>query len=161
MSGEARIVRIASDVKLGKNVKLHPFVKLRGCEIGDNTRIGTFVEIQKGAKVGADCKISSYVAICEGVIIEDGVFIGHGVTFVNEFDHGGAGQGGDGPTRADRIRLPAVVRKGASIGSNSRILAGVTIGEGSMVGARSVLDCDVPMNTIVVGNPAHIVGSTR
>ena len=161
MSTGAETLRIAADVKLGKNVKLYAFVKLYGCEIGDNTRIGTFVEIQKGAKIGANCRISSYSSICEGVVIEDGVFVGQGVTFINEGDPRAVITEGSLQTEADGICLPTVVRKGASIGCNSTILAGVTIGEGSMVGAGSVVEHDVPINTIVAGNPAQVLRSVR
>jgi UDP-2-acetamido-3-amino-2,3-dideoxy-glucuronate N-acetyltransferase len=148
---------IAADVKLGKCVTLYAFVNLYGCEIGDNTKIGTFVEIQKGAKIGANCKISSHAFICEGVTIEDGVFIGHGVTFINDLYPRALTQAGELQTESDWTCTATMVRKGASIGSGSTILAGITIGENAMIGAGSVVTHDVPSNTIVVGNPARVL----
>jgi UDP-2-acetamido-3-amino-2,3-dideoxy-glucuronate N-acetyltransferase len=156
IEGES-LVRMASDVKLGKDVKLYAFVNLYGCEIGDNTRIGTFVEIQKGAQIGANCKISSHSFICEGVTIEDGVFVGHGVTFINDRYPRAATAAGTLKTEVDWTCLPTVVRKGASIGSGSTILGGITIGENAMVGAGSVVTHDVPPNVIVAGNPARVL----
>jgi len=149
-------VSIAPDVKLGENVKIHNFVNLYGCEIGDNTKIGVFVEIQKNAKVGKDCKISSHTFICEGVTIEDNVFIGHSVVFIN--DPYPRATNGDGmlQTEEDWKVEPILVKKGASIGSNCTILSNVTIGENAIVGAGSVVTRDVPSNTIVAGNPARI-----
>lgn len=151
------LLTIAPDVKLGKCVKLYAFVNLYGCEIGDNTKIGTFVEVQKGVKIGANCKISSHTFICEGVTIEDGVFIGHGVTFINDVYPRAVTTEGALQTEADWTCVPTVVRKGASIGSGSTILAGVTIGENAMVGAGSVVTHDVLPNTIVAGNPARVL----
>lgn len=149
--------RIAPDVKLGKDVKIFAFVNLYGCSIGDNSRIGTFVEIQKGAAVGRNCKISSHTFICEGVTIEDEVFIGHNVTFINDMYPRAARADGTPQTEDDWKVIPTLVRKGASIGSSATILAGVTIGEGAIVGAGSVVTRDVPPWTIVAGNPAGIL----
>jgi len=151
------LLTIAPDVKLGKCVKLYAFVNLYGCEIGDNTKIGTFVEIQKGAKIGANCKISSHTFICEGVTIEDGVFIGHGVTFINDLYPRALTGAGALQTETDWTCIPTVVRKGASIGSGSTILPGIIIGENAIVGAGSVVTHDVPPNTIVAGNPARVL----
>jgi UDP-2-acetamido-3-amino-2,3-dideoxy-glucuronate N-acetyltransferase len=158
MSTEKEPLRvIATDVKLGKCVKLYAFVNLYGCEIGDNTKIGTFVEVQKGVKIGANCKISSHTFICEGVTIEDGVFIGHGVTFINDLFPRALTEAGMLQAETDWTCTATMVRKGASIGSGSTILAGVTIGENSMVGAGSVVTHDVPPDTVVAGNPARIL----
>jgi acetyltransferase-like isoleucine patch superfamily enzyme len=151
------LLLVAADVKLGKCVKLYAFVNLYGCEIGDNTKIGTFVEVQKGAKIGANCKISSHAFICEGVIIEDGVFIGHGVSFINDLYPRAVTRAGELQTEADWTCIATVVRKGASIGSGSTILAGITIGENAMIGAGSVVTHNVPPNTIVAGNPARVL----
>jgi acetyltransferase-like isoleucine patch superfamily enzyme len=146
---------VSDDVKLGHNVKLSKFINLYGCSIGDNTKIGSFVEIQKNAIVGKNCKISSHTFICEGVTIEDGVFIGHSVTFVNDtFPRATADDGGL-QTEADWKVEFTLVRRGASIGSGATILANVTIGENAIVGAGSVVTKDVPPNTIVAGNPAR------
>lgn len=150
---------IAPSVKLGENVKVYDFVNLYGCEIGDNSRIGTFVEIQKNAKVGRNCKISSHTFICEGVTIEDDVFIGHGVMFINDSYPRATSEGGGLQTESDWVVEPTVVRKGASIGSNATILSKVTIGEKAIVGAGSVVTRDVPPNTIVAGNPARVLRS--
>jgi len=149
--------RIAPDVQLGKNVKIYDFVNLYGCEIGDNTKIGTFVEIQKNAKVGDNCKISSHTFICEGVTIEDDVFISHNVTFINDLYPRATAADGDLQTENDWTCIPTLVKKGASIGSSATILCGVTIGENAMVGAGSVVTKDVPPGTIVAGNPARIM----
>lgn len=149
--------RISPDVKLGENVKIFAFVNLYGCTIGDNTKIGTFVEIQKGAVVGQNCKISSHTFICEGVTIEDGVFIGHNVVFINDIYPRATAADGSLQTEADWKVIPTLVRKGASIGSNATILGGVTIGEGSIVGAGAVVTKDVPAWTVVAGNPARIL----
>jgi UDP-2-acetamido-3-amino-2,3-dideoxy-glucuronate N-acetyltransferase len=149
--------RIAPDVQLGKNVKIYDFVNLYGCEIGDNTKIGTFVEIQKNAKVGDNCKISSHTFICEGVTIEDDVFISHNVTFINDLYPRATAADGDLQTENDWTCIPTLVKKGASIGSSATILCGVTIGENAMVGAGSVVTKDVPAGTIVAGNPARIM----
>ena len=147
---------IAPDVKLGKNVKIHKFVNLYGCEVDDNTKIGCFVEIQKNARVGKHCKISSHTFICEGVIIEDNVFIGHNVTFINDKYPRSTNNNGELQTEEDWKVDPIIVKKGASIGSGATILCNVTIGENAIVGAGSVVTKDVPPNTIVVGNPARI-----
>jgi acetyltransferase-like isoleucine patch superfamily enzyme len=149
--------RIAPDVKLGENVKIFAFVNLYGCSIGDNTKIGTFVEIQKGAAVGRNCKISSHTFICEGVTIEDEVFIGHGVTFINDLYPRATTAGGGLQTEDDWKVIPTVVKQGASIGSGATILAGVTIGEQAIVGAGSVVTRDVPPRTVVAGNPARVL----
>ena len=150
---------IAPDVKLGKHLKLSQFINLYGCEVGDATKIGAFVEIQKNAKVGKHCKISSHTFICEGVTIEDDVFIGHGVTFVNDtFPRATAGDG-NLQTEADwKVEL-TFIKKGASIGSGATILSNLTVGENAIVGAGSVVTRDVPPNTIVVGNPAKVLRS--
>jgi acetyltransferase-like isoleucine patch superfamily enzyme len=150
---------IAPDVKLGKDVRLARFINLYGCEVGDETKIGAFVEIQKNAKVGRRCKISSHTFICEGVTIEDFVFIGHGVTFINDAYPRATTESGDLQTEQDWKVAPTLVRKGASIGSGSTILANVTIGEQAIVGAGSVVTRDVPARTIVAGNPARVLRS--
>lgn len=147
---------IAPDVKLGKDVKLSSFINLYGCEIGDNTKIGAFVEIQKKATVGRNCKISSHTFVCEGVTIEDDVFVGHSVTFIND-SYPRATAGGQLQTEADWKVETTVVKKGASIGSGSTILSRVTIGENAIVGAGSVVTKDVPASAIVAGNPARIL----
>jgi len=149
--------RITPDVKLGKNVKIFAFVNLYGCAIGDNTKIGTFVEIQKGAVVGRNCKISSHTFICEGVTIEDEVFVGHGVTFINDLYPRATTASGGLQTEDDWKVIPTVVKKGAAIGSGATILAGVTIGEQAIVGAGSVVTRDVPPRTVVAGNPARVL----
>jgi acetyltransferase-like isoleucine patch superfamily enzyme len=149
-------LRVAADVKLGTDVQMFAFANLYGCEIGDNTKIGTFVEIQKGAKIGANCKISSHTFICEGVIVEDEVFVGHNVTFINDrFPR--ATNSGRLQAEADWTCIPTLVKRGASLGSSATILCGVTIGEGAIVGAGSVVTKDVPADTIVAGNPARIL----
>lgn len=148
---------IAADVKLGKDVRLAKFINLYGCSIGDNTKIGTFVEVQKNAAVGKNCKISSHTFICEGVTIEDEVFIGHGVTFVNDTYPRAANPGGALQTEADWKVEYTTVRKGASIGSGSTILANVTIGESAIIGAGSVVTKNVPPNSIAAGNPAKVL----
>ena len=150
---------IAPDVKLGKNVKLAKFINLYGCEIGDDTKIGTFVEVQKNARIGRRCKISSHAFICEGVTIEDCVFIGHGVTFINDSYPRAANSNGSLQSEKDWKVEYTLVKKGASIGSGSTILANVTIGENAIVGAGSVVTKDVPANTIVAGNPARVLRS--
>jgi UDP-2-acetamido-3-amino-2,3-dideoxy-glucuronate N-acetyltransferase len=147
---------IAPDVKLGKNVKIHKLVNLYGCDIGDNTKIGAFVEIQKNAKVGRYCKISSHTFICEGVVMEDNVFVGHNVTFVNDKYPRSTNNNGGLQTEEDWKVEPTIVKKGASIGSGATILCNVKIGENAIVGAGSVVTKDVPPNTIVAGNPARI-----
>ena len=148
---------ISGDVKLGENVKLSKFINLYGCTIGDNTKIGAFVEVQKNAAVGRNCKISSHTFICEGVTIEDDVFIGHGVTFVNDSYPRATAPEGKLQTEADWSVEPTLVQKGASIGSGSTILAKVTIGENAIIGAGSVVTKDVPPGTIVAGNPAKVL----
>jgi acetyltransferase-like isoleucine patch superfamily enzyme len=148
---------IAPDVRLGANVKLAKFINMYGCEIGDNTKIGTFVEIQKNAKVGRNCKISSHSFICEGVAIEDDVFIGHGVTFTNDRYPRATSEGGTLQTEKDWTVEFTLVRKGASIGSGATILPNLTIGEKAIVGAGSVVTRDVPPNAVVAGNPARVL----
>lgn len=148
---------IAPDVKLGQAVKLSKFINLYGCQIGDETKIGAFVEIQKNASVGSRCKISSHTFVCEGVTIEDNVFIGHGVTFINDSYPRAATPAGELQTEKDWNVEPTRVRKGASIGSGSTILSNVTIGENALVGAGSVVTRDVPANAIVAGNPARLL----
>jgi len=147
---------IAPDVKLGAGVKLSKFINLYGCEVGDNTKIGAFVEIQKNAAVGKNCKISSHTFICEGVTIEDNVFIGHGVTFINDSYPRATTVEGQLQTESDWKVERTVVKKGASIGSGSTILSNVTIGKNAIVGAGSVVTKDVPANAIVAGNPARL-----
>jgi len=148
---------ITPDVKLGQNVKLSKFINLYGCEVGDNTKIGAFVEIQKNARVGRNCKISSHTFICEGVTIEDNAFIGHGVTFVNDSYPRATASGGQLQTEKDWKVEQTLVKKGASIGSGATILSKVVIGENAIVGAGSVVTKDVPANAIVAGNPAKVL----
>jgi acetyltransferase-like isoleucine patch superfamily enzyme len=148
--------RIAPDVKLGENVRFYAFVNLYGCTIGDNTKIGTFVEIQKNASIGRNVKISSHTFICEGVTIEDDVFIGHNVSFIND-KYPRATANGELQTEADWQVVPTRVKRGASIGTSATILCGVTIGENAVVGAGSVVTRDVPDNAIVAGNPAKFI----
>ena len=150
---------IAPDVKLGQGVKLSKFINLYGCEIGDETKIGAFVEIQKNATVGRRCKISSHTFVCEGVSIEDNVFIGHGVTFINDSYPRATTSDGQLQTEQDWQVETTVVKRGASIGSGSTILSNVVIGENAIVGAGSVVTHDVPPNTIVAGNPAKVLRS--
>jgi Acetyltransferase (isoleucine patch superfamily) len=147
-------VCISSDVKLGQNVKLAKFINLYGCSIGDNTKIGAFVEVQKNASVGRNCKISSHSFVCEGVTIEDGVFIGHGVIFTNDRYPRSVNADGSMQTEKDWKVVPTVVKRGASIGSNATVLCGTTIGENAIVGAGSVVTKDIPANTIAAGIPA-------
>jgi len=149
--------KIAPDVKLGKDVKIYDFVNLYGCQIGDNTKVGTFVEIQKGAKIGSKCKISSHTFICEGVTIEDNVFVGHNVTFINDLYPKATTENGELQTDDDWECIPTLVKKGASIGSSATLLSGITVGERAIVGAGSVVTKDVPPDTIVAGNPAKII----
>jgi len=153
--------KIAENVKLGNNVKIYDFVNLYGCEIGDNTKIGSFVEIQKGAKIGKNCKISSHTFICEGVTIEDNVFIGHNVTFINDLYPRATSESGDLQTEDDWVCIPTLIKKGASIGSSSTILCGITIGENALVGAGSVVTKDVIGRIIVAGNPAKEIGKAE
>jgi acetyltransferase-like isoleucine patch superfamily enzyme len=148
---------IAPDVKLGKGVRLAKFINLYGCEIGDESKIGAFVEIQKHATVGKRCKVSSHTFICEGVSIEDNVFIGHGVTFINDSYPRATTADGSLQTEADWKVERTVVKKGASIGSGSTILSNTTIGENAIVGAGSVVTKDVPANSVVAGNPAKVL----
>jgi len=150
-------VCIAPSVKLGKDVKLSKFINLYGCEIGDETKIGAFVEIQKNASIGRRCKISSHTFVCEGVEIEDNVFIGHGVTFINDSYPRATTVEGDLQTETDWKVEKTLVRKGASVGSGSTILSNVTIGENAIVGAGSVVTKDVPASAIVAGNPAKFL----
>jgi UDP-2-acetamido-3-amino-2,3-dideoxy-glucuronate N-acetyltransferase len=147
---------IAADVKLGRDVAIYDFVNLYGCEIGDESKIGTFVEIQRGAKIGRRVKISSHTFICEGVEIEDGVFVGHGVIFTNDLFPRATNADGTLQTAADWKVIPTLVRRGASIGSGATILCGIEIGEGAIVGAGSVVTRNVPARTIVAGNPARV-----
>ena len=150
-------VSIAPDVKLGKEVKIFNFVNLYGCDIGDYTKIGAFVEIQKNATVGRNCKISSHTFICEGVTVEDNVFVGHGVTFVNDTYPRATAEHGQLQTEADWKVEPTLVKEGASIGSGATILCNLTIGEKAIVGAGAVVTKDVPPNAIVAGNPARVL----
>lgn len=154
-------LRIAPDVVLGVDVRLHGFCNLYGCRIGDQTRIGTFVEIQKGASIGARCKISSHTFICEGVTIEDGVFIGHGVTFVNDRHPRALGADGSLQTETDWECQTTLVKRGASIGSGVTLLSGITIGENAMIGAGSVVTRDVPTNATAAGNPARVIPNPK
>lgn len=149
--------RIAADVKLGRNVRIYSFTNLYGCEIGDDVKIGTFVEIQKGVKIGNFCKISSHTFICEGVTLEDGVFIGHNVVFTNDRYPRSTNEVGQLQSEADWVCTPTLVKRGASIGSGAVLLCGITIGEKAMVGAGSVVTKDVPPGSTVAGNPARIV----
>ena len=148
---------ISEDVKLGKDVKFFSFVNLYGCEIDDRTKIGAFVEIQKGVKIGKDCKISSHTFICEGVTVEDQVFIGHNVTFINDKYPMATNPDGSMQMDDDWVCVPTLVKKGVSIGSSATILCGVTIGKNSIVGAGSVVTKDVPDNVIIAGVPAKII----
>jgi UDP-2-acetamido-3-amino-2,3-dideoxy-glucuronate N-acetyltransferase len=148
---------IAPDVELGKNVKIYNFVNLYGCQIGDETMIGTFVEIQKNAKVGRRCKIQSHTFICEGVTIEDEVMIAHGVMFINDRDPWAVNPDGSTKTETDWQCISTIVKRRASIGSNATIMCGVTIGEGALVGAGAVVTKDVPPNVVVAGNPARVI----
>jgi len=150
-------IRIAPDVILGKDVRIYAFVNLYGCEIGDESRIGTFVEIQKGAKIGKRVKISSHSFICEGVTVEDNVFIGHGVMFINDKYPRATANDGSPQNESDWECIPTFIRKGASIGSNATILCGVTIGKNAIVGAGSVVTHDVPEGGVVAGVPARLL----
>jgi acetyltransferase-like isoleucine patch superfamily enzyme len=148
---------IAADVRLGQNVRLSKFINLYGCQIGDNTKIGAFVEIQKNATIGNNCKISSHTFVCEGVRIADQVFVGHGVTFINDSYPRATRSDGSLQTESDWQVEPTVVKRGASIGSGATILSRITIGENAIVGAGSVVTRDVPDNAIVAGNPAKVL----
>ena len=152
---------ITDDVKQGKNVKIFNFVNLYGCEIGDNTKVGTFVEVQKNAVIGKNCKISSHTFICEGVTIEDNVFIGHNVTFINDPYPRATTEGGEMQTEEDWVCIPTLVKRDASIGSSATIMSGVTIGENAIVGAGAVVTKDVPANSIVAGNPARVLRNLK
>lgn len=153
--------RIAPDVKVGRDVKIYAFVNLYGCEIGDESRIGTFVEIQRGAKIGRRCKIQSHTFICEGVTIEDEVFVGHNVNFINDRVPRAVNPDGSLQTDADWHLERTVVKRRASIGTGAVLLCGVTIGEGAIVGAGAVVTKDVPDGAVVAGNPARQLSSTR
>lgn len=156
-SDPSSFLRVSENVKLGRDVKLFGFVNLYGCEIGDESRVGTFVEIQKGAKIGARCKISSHTFICEGVTIEDEVFVGHGVMFINDRDPRATAADGKPQTEADWSVVPTHVGRGASIGSGAVIMCGVKIGAGALVGAGAVVTRDVPVGTVVAGVPARLM----
>ena len=151
--------QIATDVRLGKNVRIYDFTNLYGCEIGDEVKIGTFVEIQKGAKIGNRCKISSHTFICEGVILEDEVFVGHNVVFTNDRYPRATNDNGELQSEADWTCISTLVKRGASIGSGAVLLCGITVGENAMIGAGSVVTRDVPPDTIVAGNPARVIKS--
>ena len=157
MSADQLYQRIAPDVKLGQRVKVFAFTNLYGCAVGDDSKIGTFVEIQKGARVGARCKVSSHTFICEGVTVEDEVFIGHGVTFINDRFPRSTSPDGKLQTEVDWNCIGTLVKRGASIGSGATILCGITIGERAIVGAGSVVTKDVPEGAVVAGNPARIL----
>lgn len=152
--------QIAADVRLGRNVRIYDFTNLYGCEIGDDVKIGTFVEIQKGAKIGSRCKISSHTFICEGVTLEDEVFVGHHVVFINDRHPRATNENGGLQTESDWSCVSTLVKRGASIGSGAVLLCGITVGEKAMIGAGSVVTRDVPPNTIVAGNPARVIKSS-
>jgi acetyltransferase-like isoleucine patch superfamily enzyme len=156
---QAPYVQIASNVKLGRNVRLFGFANLYGCELGDDVKVGPFVEIQKGVKIGNRCKISSHSFLCEGVTLEDDVFIGHNVTFTNDRFPRATSGNGQLQTEADWNCLPTLVKRGASIGSGATLLCGITIGENALIGAGSVVIRDVPPDTVVAGNPARTIRS--
>jgi acetyltransferase-like isoleucine patch superfamily enzyme len=149
--------RIAPNVKLGKNVRIYDFTNLYGCEIGDDVKIGTFVEIQKGSKIGNRCKVSSHTFICEGVILEDDVFIGHNVTFINDRYPRATNPNGQLQTEADWKCVGTLVKRGASVGSGATLLCGITVGENALIGAGSVVTKDVPPGAVVAGNPAKLI----
>jgi UDP-2-acetamido-3-amino-2,3-dideoxy-glucuronate N-acetyltransferase len=157
MSQGSPFQQIAPDVKLGKNVRIFGFTNLYGCEIGDDVKIGTFVEIQKGARIGNRCKISSHTFICEGVELEDEVFVGHNVTFTNDLYPRATNGNGALKTDADWVCSPTRVKRGASIGSGATLLCGITIGEHALIGAGSVVTKDVAAYTVVAGNPARVI----
>jgi acetyltransferase-like isoleucine patch superfamily enzyme len=157
MIPEIGFKRIAADVRLGEAVKVYDFVNLYGCEIGDFSKIGCFVEIQKGVHIGKRCKISSHTFICEGVTIEDDVFLGHNVTFINDLYPRATTRGGQLQGEADWTCIPTRIKQGASIGSSATLLCGITVGESAIVGAGSVVTKDVPPHTIVAGNPARVI----
>jgi acetyltransferase-like isoleucine patch superfamily enzyme len=149
--------QIAPDVKLGNGVRIFGFTNLYGCEIGDDVKIGTFVEIQKGARIGSRCKISSHTFICEGVVLEDEVFVGHNVTFINDLYPRSTTADGQLQTEADWKCVPTLVKTGASIGSGATLLCGITVGARAVIGAGSVVTRDVPADAIVAGNPARVL----
>jgi acetyltransferase-like isoleucine patch superfamily enzyme len=151
--------QIAPDVKLGKNTRIFAFVNLYGCEIGDDVKIGTFVEIQKGVKIGNRCKVSSHTFICEGVTLEDEVFVGHSVLFTNDRFPRATNNRGQLQTETDWTCIPTLVKRGASIGSGSTLLCGITVGENALIGAGSVVTKSVPPNSVVAGNPAKVIKS--
>jgi UDP-2-acetamido-3-amino-2,3-dideoxy-glucuronate N-acetyltransferase len=157
----SEFVCIAPDVRLGEGVKLSKFINLYGCEVGDHTKIGAFVEVQKNARIGRNCKISSHTFVCEGVTIEDNVFVGHGVMFINDSYPRATNPSGQLQTEQDWKVEPTLVRAGASIGSGVTILANVTIGENALVGAGSVVTRDVPANAVVAGCPARLLRLSR
>ena len=150
-------MQIAPDVKLGRNVRLFGYANLYGCELGDEVKVGPFVEIQKGVRIGNRCKISSHSFLCEGVILEDDVFIGHNVTFTNDRYPRATNGNGQLQTEADWDCIPTLVKRGASIGSGTTLLCGITVGENALIGAGSVVTRDVPPDTVVAGNPARTV----
>jgi len=157
MNSTHAIQLIAPDVKLGRNVRIYGFTNLYGCEIGDEVKIGTFVEIQKGSKIGSRCKISSHTFICEGVTLEDEVFVGHGVTFTNDLYPKATNAEGGLQTESDWKCVRTLVKRGATIGSGATLLCGITVGERALIGAGSVVTKDVPAGSIVAGNPARIL----
>ncbi|HEX8889937.1 MAG TPA: acyltransferase [Pyrinomonadaceae bacterium] len=152
---------IADDVVLGRDVSIYNFVNLYGCEIGDGTKVGSFVEIQKGARIGRNCKISSHSFICEGVLIEDEVFVGHGVSFINDKYPRATNESGELQTEADWKVEPTIVRRGASLGTGAIILGGITISERAIIGAGAVVTKDVPAGAVVAGNPARLLRTER
>jgi acetyltransferase-like isoleucine patch superfamily enzyme len=157
MSTSQQNQQIASNVKMGERVRIFGFTNLYGCQIGDDVKIGTFVEIQKGVRIGNNCKISSHTFICEGVVLEDQVFIGHNVTFINDLYPRATNSDGSLQTEADWACVPTVVKRGASIGSSATLLCGIVVGEGAIVGAGSVVTKNVPPHTVVAGNPARVI----
>jgi acetyltransferase-like isoleucine patch superfamily enzyme len=158
-SPQPSYVQIAPNVKLGRNVRLFGFANLYGCELGDDVKVGPFVEIQKGVKIGNRCKISSHSFLCEGVVLEDDVFIGHNVTFTNDRFPRATNQNGQLQTEVDWSCVPTLVKRGASVGSGVTLLCGITIGENALIGAGSVVIRDVPPDTVVAGNPARTIRS--
>jgi acetyltransferase-like isoleucine patch superfamily enzyme len=148
---------VSEDVRLGERVRLAPFVNLYGCDIGDDTRVGAFVEVQRDARIGRRCKISSHTFICSGVMIEDEVFVGHGVVFINDRNPRATNADGEPQTEQDWLMETTVIRKGASIGSGAIIMCGVEIGEGAMIGAGALVRHDVPAHAVVAGSPARIL----
>jgi len=158
---ESSLRLVAADVRLGRNVRIYHFTNLYGCEIGDDVKIGTFVEIQKGAKIGNRCKISSHTFICGGVTLEDEVFVGHHVVFTNDRYPRATTEDGQLQTDEDWECIPTLVKRGVSIGSGAVLLCGITVGENAIIGAGSVVTKDVPPHTIVAGNPARIIKSLK